>query len=302
MPAAGRNTTPVNCPVCHKAISRKADLPRHMHTHDEHKEALMHACPFPNCNYKTLQKSNVQTHIRTTHTRDRSKTCPHPGCTFATTDPASLTRHRKHVHSYEPKARRNLGGKAVRRSATAPYPFIRFMKPEGDILASLDLNDRTFPEFACLTPCDALSPAESSDSGIPQFSGELTEFPWERLFPDLPAESFASVYEQLSQLPSSASNHSQPSTVPMDLFILHMPQFDPELFSDVNYQQPIPAFDADHEYQPVFGNDPNNSPSAALQEFLQTYGSGYFEGRCEYPDNAMYSMSQSSFTNEYINY
>ncbi|KAG1808171.1 uncharacterized protein BJ212DRAFT_1280982, partial [Suillus subaureus] len=86
--------TPVDCPVCHKVISRKADLPRHMRTHDEHKEALMHACPFPDCHYKTLQKSNVQTHIRT-HTRERSKTCPHPGCAFATTDPASLTRHRK---------------------------------------------------------------------------------------------------------------------------------------------------------------------------------------------------------------
>ncbi|KAG2345592.1 hypothetical protein BDR05DRAFT_880060, partial [Suillus weaverae] len=86
--------TPVDCPICHKAISRKADLPRHMRTHDENKEALMHGCPFPNCDYKTLQKSNAQTHIRT-HTRERSKTCPHPGCAFATTDPASLTRHRK---------------------------------------------------------------------------------------------------------------------------------------------------------------------------------------------------------------
>ncbi|KAG1832207.1 hypothetical protein EV424DRAFT_1313676, partial [Suillus variegatus] len=93
--------TPVNCPVCHKTISRKADLPRHMRTHDEHKEALMHACPFPNCDYKTLQKSNLQTHIRT-HTRERSKTCPHSGCAFSTTDPGSLTRHRKQVHGYEP--------------------------------------------------------------------------------------------------------------------------------------------------------------------------------------------------------
>ncbi|KAG2368121.1 hypothetical protein BDR07DRAFT_1350137 [Suillus spraguei] len=299
MPAAGRNTTPVNCPICHKAISRKADLPRHMRLHDEHKEALMHACLYPNCNYKTLQKSNLQTHIRT-HTRDRSKTCPCPGCAFATTDPASLTRHRKHLHSYESKARRDLGGKAARRSATAPYPSVRFSKPQGDIPASLDLNHMTFPELACLTPRNALSPVEYSDTGIPQFLGEPTELlSWEQLFPNFPAESSAFVYEQPCQLPASTFYHFQPSTVPVDLSTLHMPQFDPELFSYVNYQEPIPVFDADHQYQPVRGNDPNDSPLAGLEEFLQTYGSGYFEGRCEYPDNATYSMSQPSVTNVY---
>ncbi|KAG1853116.1 hypothetical protein F4604DRAFT_2044608 [Suillus subluteus] len=232
--------------------------------------------------------SNVQTHIRT-HTRERSKTCPHPGCAFATTNPASLTRHRKHLHSYEPKVRRNLGGKAARRSAAAPYPSTRFMRPEEDILASLDLNDLTFPraELAGLIPCNALSPAESSNSDIPKFSGKPAELSWERLFPDFPAESFTSIYEQPSQLPIPTSNHSQPST------------FDLELFSDVNYQHPIPAFDADLQCQPVSGNHLNNSLPAELEEFLQVYGSGYFEGRYEYPDDATYSMPQPSFTNEY---
>jgi len=231
----------------------------------------MHACPFPDCNYKTLQKSNVQTHIRT-HTRERSNMCPHPGCTFTTTDPASLTRHRKHLHSYEPKARRNLGGKTARRSAAAPYPSTQFMRPEEDVPVTLDLNDLTFSELT-----------------------------WEKLFPDFPAESFASVYEQPSQLPTT-SNHLQPSTVPVNLSTLHMPQFDPKLFSDINYQQPIPAFDADFQYQPVTGNHLNNSLPAELEEFLQTYGSGYFEGRYEYPDLATHSMSQPSFTNEYTVY
>jgi hypothetical protein len=31
---------PVDCPVCHKLISRKADFPRHMRTHAKNKEAL----------------------------------------------------------------------------------------------------------------------------------------------------------------------------------------------------------------------------------------------------------------------
>ncbi|KAG2116704.1 uncharacterized protein F5147DRAFT_674036 [Suillus discolor] len=293
MPAAGRNTTPVNCPVCHKAISRKADLPRHMRTHDEHKEALMHACPFPNCDYKTLQKSNLQTHIRT-HTRERSNTCPHSGCAFSTTDPGSLTRHRKQLHGYEPKARRSPGGKAARRTAAAPYPSTRFMKPEIEIPASLDLNHLTFPELAGLVPCDALSPAESSDSGILQSSGELTELPWERLFPDLPAESFASIYEQ----PIPTFNYFRPSTVPVDLSTLHMPQFDPELFSDVNYQQPVP--NVNFQSQPGSGKHLNNPLPVELDEFLQKYGSGYFEDPYAYSDNTMYSMAQPSFTNEYL--
>ncbi|KAG2123097.1 hypothetical protein DEU56DRAFT_66826 [Suillus clintonianus] len=291
MPAEGRNT-PVACTVCHKVISRKADLPRHMRTHDEHKEALMHACPFPNCDHKTLQKSNMLTHIRT-HTRECSKTCPHPGCAYATTDPGSLTRHRKVLHGYEPKARCSPGGKAARRSAAAPYPSTRFMKPEAEIPASLDLDDPAFPELAGLVRCDALSPAESSRSGVPQFSGELDELPWERLFPDLPAESFTSVYDQPSQLP--ISNYHQPPTVPADLSTLHMPQFDPELFSNVNYQQPVP--DVNFQSQPVSGSDLNNSFPAELDEFLQKYGSGFFEGRCEYPDSATYSMAPPSFTN-----
>ncbi|KAG1877822.1 hypothetical protein DFJ58DRAFT_7863 [Suillus subalutaceus] len=256
----------------------------------------MHACPFPNCGYKTLQKSNLQTHMRT-HTRERSKTCPHSGCAFATTDPGSLTRHRKQLHGYEPKARRNPGDKAARRSAAAPYPSTQFMKPEIVIPASLDLNDLTFPKLAGLVPCDALSSAESSDSGIPQFSGDFTELPWERLFSDLPAESFTSVYEQPSQLPIPTSKYLQPSTVPVDLSTLHMPQFDLELFSDVNYQQPIP--DVNFQFQPVSGNDLNNSLPAELDEFLQKYGSGYFEGRCGYQDNATSSIAQPSSTNEY---
>lgn len=256
----------------------------------------MHACPFPNCDYKTLQKSNLQTHIRT-HTRERSKTCPHSGCAFSTTDPGSLTRHRKQLHGYEPKARRSPGGKAARRTAAAPYPSTRFMKPEIEIPASLDLNHLTFPELGGLVSCDALSPAEFSDSGIPQSSGELTELPWERLFPDLPAESFASIYEQPSQLPIPTFNYFRPSTVPVDLSTLHMPQFDPELFSDVNYQQPVP--DVNFQFQPASGKHLNNPLPAELDEFLQKHGSGYFEDYA-YPDNTMYPMAQPSFTNEYL--
>ncbi|KAG1762129.1 hypothetical protein EDD22DRAFT_1029175 [Suillus occidentalis] len=233
MPATRHNTTPVNCPICDKAISRKADLPRHVRTHYKHNEAFMHACPFPNCAYKALQKTNLQTHIRT-HTGKLSHRCPQ--CAFATTDQASLTRHRKNLHGYQPRARRYLSGKAARLSAAAPYPSTQY---EGHTPASLDLNP-VFPDLAGLVPCDALSPAESSYSEIPQFQDEFGELTWEKLFP---SENFASVCEQPSRLP--APNSFQPSTIPVDFSALHIPQIDPKLLSDDNYQPPIPAFDGD---------------------------------------------------------
>ncbi|KAG2138412.1 uncharacterized protein EDB93DRAFT_1165468 [Suillus bovinus] len=128
MPAARRNTLTAQCSVCQRVISRKADLPRHMRTHAENKDELMHACLYDGCDYKTLQWSNLQTHIRT-HTGERWKKCPE--CPFSTTDPGSLTRHRKSEHGYKPKARRARDdGKATRRGAAAPYPSIRFVEPE----------------------------------------------------------------------------------------------------------------------------------------------------------------------------
>ncbi|KAG2122923.1 hypothetical protein DEU56DRAFT_760201 [Suillus clintonianus] len=121
--------TPVQCPSCSKIISRKEDLPRHLETHAQNKEDLMHPCTHPGCKFKTLQKSNLQTHQRI-HTQIRSQTCPEHGCEFSSTDPGSLTRHRKNIHNYEPKPRRNPAGRVARRAAAAPYPSTRLATPE----------------------------------------------------------------------------------------------------------------------------------------------------------------------------
>ncbi|KAF8920219.1 hypothetical protein CPB85DRAFT_1429030 [Mucidula mucida] len=71
----------------------------------------MHACPI--CGYENMQKSNVDTHIRT-HTKLKSRSCPDNDCSFSTSDPGSLTRHRKRAHGYVPKPRRP-------RDRTVPY-------------------------------------------------------------------------------------------------------------------------------------------------------------------------------------
>ncbi|KAG2142316.1 uncharacterized protein EDB93DRAFT_1105557 [Suillus bovinus] len=152
------------CSVCHKVISRKADLHRHMRTHAANKDELMHACPYDGCGYKTLQRSNVQTHIRT-HTGERSKKCP--DCPFSTADPGSLTRHRKSEHDYKPKARRARDdGKAARRDATAPYPSTRFMEPKPSQLPVFTPDSLQAPSI--LANLTAIDSQLLSDAARPQ--------------------------------------------------------------------------------------------------------------------------------------
>jgi hypothetical protein len=219
-----------------------------------------------------------------------------------------LTCHRKNLHGYQPKARRYLSGKAARLSAAAPYPSTQH---KGDIPESLD-SKPVFPDFAGLIPCDALSPAESSHSDIPQFQDKFDELTWEKFFP---CKIFASVDEQPSRLPFPfptpdslqpptvpvdfstlhipqidprllsddnsqppipTLNSFQPSTVPVDFLTHHIPQIDPKLLSDDNSQPPIPTFDGDLQWKSVAGNDLNNSLPAGVETFLLTYGSGSF--------------------------
>ncbi|KAF7314987.1 Transcriptional repressor CTCF-like [Mycena indigotica] len=99
-----------NCEVCGLHIRRNTDLPRHMLVHATDKASLMFRCPVEGCSHSTLQKSNLQTHIRT-HTRAKPYKCSESlpsgePCDFSTADPSSLHRHRKRKHGYCPKPRK----------------------------------------------------------------------------------------------------------------------------------------------------------------------------------------------------
>ncbi|KAJ3876160.1 hypothetical protein F5051DRAFT_43078 [Lentinula edodes] len=107
---------PRECPECHRILARKGDLPRHLRTHLDPvtKDSLSYKCPYDGCTFSNLQKSNVDTHLRT-HTNVKSIVCPDVDiCGFATNDPAALTRHRKRRHDYVPRPRK--------RRAVAPQP------------------------------------------------------------------------------------------------------------------------------------------------------------------------------------
>ncbi|KAG2755007.1 hypothetical protein P692DRAFT_20827410 [Suillus brevipes Sb2] len=152
MPATRRKPTPVECSICSKVISRKGDLPRHMQTHASNKEELKLPCPIPGCKVRTLQKSNLQTHIAT-HTGKGLRYCP--DCAFATTSASTLTRHRKKHHGHRP-----YGREASPPSAAAPYPSVRYVTPE---VSSPAVSARRSPRSA--TPDSRASSRNSPLAG-----------------------------------------------------------------------------------------------------------------------------------------
>jgi hypothetical protein len=126
----------------------------------------------------------------------------------------------------------------------------------------------------------------------------------DRLFPNLSTEILIPICGQPSQLPVPTPNHFQPPTVPVDLSTLQ-----PQLLSDAAHPQPIhaigllsqskPIANEGLQYQPISGTDVNDKLPLDLEEFLQKYGSGFFEGCCEYYENAPHLRAEPSFTNEH---
>ncbi|KIK56466.1 hypothetical protein GYMLUDRAFT_247958 [Collybiopsis luxurians FD-317 M1] len=104
-PKTESSRDPTVCDVCGTRVARKGDIPRHMQSHlsAEEKASISYFCPYEDCTYRSLQKVNVDTHIRK-HTQVKDIQCP--TCNFATGDPGSLTRHRKRRHEYVPKQRK----------------------------------------------------------------------------------------------------------------------------------------------------------------------------------------------------
>lgn len=89
------------CSICGKVVKYKSDVARHFIQHAPNVEDLKTRCPWPNCNYKTLQKSNVSTHMIRSHGRKKIYFCSaDPSCTFSALDQPTVDRH-KRIHSIE---------------------------------------------------------------------------------------------------------------------------------------------------------------------------------------------------------
>ncbi|KAI0303017.1 hypothetical protein BC826DRAFT_982878 [Russula brevipes] len=88
------------CPECGVTLSRLADMKRHRKTKHSDGTETKFACPLPGCQYKTLQKGNLKTHLVARHSDSPQYPCPE--CDRFYSDAAARIRHRKRVHGYEP--------------------------------------------------------------------------------------------------------------------------------------------------------------------------------------------------------
>ncbi|KIL60359.1 hypothetical protein M378DRAFT_14226 [Amanita muscaria Koide BX008] len=84
------------CSVCGLVVRYKCDIARHQRQHAEKKEELMTRCPWPDCEYKSLQRSNVTVHARKQHNWEIHH-C-RPTCKFSAVLKKDLAQHQQEVH------------------------------------------------------------------------------------------------------------------------------------------------------------------------------------------------------------
>ncbi|KAK0184395.1 hypothetical protein F5146DRAFT_1228782 [Armillaria mellea] len=90
---------------CKKSFTREWDLKRHGKTHfpKEKMEAIKYPCTFPGCHHKSLQLTNLKTHMNKKHYNVKNRECSF--CAFKTADASALTRHKIDAHRYKSKKR-----------------------------------------------------------------------------------------------------------------------------------------------------------------------------------------------------
>lgn len=84
------------CSVCGLVVRYKCDIARHQRQHAENQEELMTRCPWPDCEYKSLQRSNVTVHARKQHNWEIHH-C-RPTCKFSAVLKKDLAQHQQEVH------------------------------------------------------------------------------------------------------------------------------------------------------------------------------------------------------------
>ncbi|KZT06670.1 uncharacterized protein LAESUDRAFT_812635 [Laetiporus sulphureus 93-53] len=131
---APSKVTKLECRLCGKTLSGQRDLSRHLLLHLEDKSERMHQCGHPGCTYRTLQKSNLRTHMYK-HSGEKPHKCPDidpehgAPCSFRTADPSSLTRHRVRKHGYLPSLRAARDHKEEARVGMTSWSFVDLSSP-----------------------------------------------------------------------------------------------------------------------------------------------------------------------------
>ncbi|KAG7098050.1 hypothetical protein E1B28_000024 [Marasmius oreades] len=132
------------CSKCDYSTKRGVDMKRHLATHlsPEKKAAKSFHCTYPECDYRALQKSNLETHKKK-HTGTKDQCCP--DCTFRASDPGSLVRHRKNRHQYKPRQRK-------RQKISSSRSASKRSSSSRPINVSTPLSTATPPSLARATP------------------------------------------------------------------------------------------------------------------------------------------------------
>ncbi|KAK0200127.1 hypothetical protein DFS33DRAFT_1387293 [Desarmillaria ectypa] len=105
MVAVATALRPFPCKKCNQSFTKGSDLKRHAPKHwsKKRREDAKYPCEFPGCKHKSLQLSNLKTHMYKKHFNIQNKKCP--DCVFKTADASELTRHKINKHLYVPKRR-----------------------------------------------------------------------------------------------------------------------------------------------------------------------------------------------------
>ncbi|KAJ4468824.1 hypothetical protein J3R30DRAFT_3554493 [Lentinula aciculospora] len=219
---------PATCSICNAVISNKTDLPRHMKIHSMDRDKLMHRCPYPDCNFENLQKSNVETHIRT-HTKSKTNCCP--DCDFTTVDPGSLTRHRKRIHGYIPKIRRSRHPKPQQEAGDAagadvpPKPLTLRFSPYS---AAQDQQSELLPQWNSQQSTSSATPPSIADmlNEVPsdhrsRFSSQFQSQPQSRSKSHSPVSMAGPSYSFIPEPRSPLLLPPSPPIAPIDPVLLN---------------------------------------------------------------------------------
>ncbi|EEB94057.1 hypothetical protein MPER_07199, partial [Moniliophthora perniciosa FA553] len=121
----------------------------------------------PWCEFTSLQKSNLNTHLNT-HTKVQPYGCPDDDCDSAFSDPGSLTRHRKDLHKYVPPPRRRYVVPAANDVETPEKSMDVVDSPESGLDSGTDTDtDTDTPTATSPSGSESLSLSSSSPPPVP---------------------------------------------------------------------------------------------------------------------------------------
>ncbi|KAI0301595.1 hypothetical protein B0F90DRAFT_318186 [Multifurca ochricompacta] len=146
------------CDVCGKQLARQSDMPRHKRLHDPKPERWMHWCPEPDCDYGSMQRSNLRNHIRK-HTGQRLRCPDDVTCNYSTFDKSALLRHRQRRHGYKTKstARKDRNLKITEKRTERSHELESSRSNSGSNSTLTSKSSRECPRpHPCPCPCPCI--------------------------------------------------------------------------------------------------------------------------------------------------